>query len=796
MEKIEKVYGKIGLFFYDRPIKTLLVIFLLVVFFAWQTTYLRQDNSNTAFLKTTHELRKIYMNFMDDFNNSNFALLAVKIKGKNGIFHPRHLARLKSLHKDLEKEVPYLQENGVTSIINVRVTETRGDELFVGDFIEKKPTTKKEFENLKKKAISSPLYINSVISANGKIPGIIIEFAGRIIKENRNQEELLADFGSKSITVEKVRYFGAGEAEKAVKKIKEIVNRYETPDFQIAMAGEPMIMDVYNKYTAKDTGKLTVLSSLVIIIFAFICLRRVSGVFLPLIIAQLGLVSVFGAMALLGYPQTLFSAAIPSFMLIIGTMDVIHVLEIFYPEYEKTSSKREALEKAMSHSGLVITLTSLTTAIGLLSLMICLLEVVSEYGIATAIGVILALFYTLTALPATIALLKLKAKPSSQKNKFWKDKILTFFANFSINNSWKIIGIATILFVISLSLISNMKMTHNLLDYMPDKEKTPSDVKFIDQNLGGSVPLEIILDTGEINGVKNPDFLSKMEIFTEIIGEQPLAGKIFSLLYPIKEMNQAMHNNDTDFYRLPDDKNTISQLCLLFEGKSDDLWKMVDPGYQKTRITVNISWVDLVSIQKFKKEVEKTIINVFGDGVDFQITGVMALLSEAVPQALHGMIKSYLWAGMIITILMILLLRNIKLGIVSMAPNFLPIMIVLATMILAKTPMDLTALVIGVIAIGIVVDDSMHFLYNFKKYFNISGDASIAIHKTFLTTGRAIFTTSVVLSMGFLVLITANLQNNIRFGVYTSAIVIIALLADFLLTPAILNVLFKNKKSA
>jgi predicted RND superfamily exporter protein len=248
-----------------------------------------------------------------------------------------------------------------------------------------------------------------------------------------------------------------------------------------------------------------------------------------------------------------------------------------------------------------------------------------------------------------------------------------------------------------------------------------------------------------------------------------------------------LHANDPNYYRIPKDRKTVAQEFLLFENSgSDDLEQIVDSQFSKTRITIKTPWVDSVILNEFRKQMKSEFQSTFSGKADITITGLAALMARTIPAALHSMANSYGIAFLVITVMMILMLGDIRIGLLSMLPNLLPILFIMGIIGLSGIPLDMNTLMIGSIAIGLVVDDTVHFMYNFRRYYNISGDARIAIQETLLGTGRAMLITSLVLSMGFFVLILASLKNFNIFGFFTGMTILFALLADFVLAPALM----------
>ncbi|MBW1813640.1 MAG: MMPL family transporter [Deltaproteobacteria bacterium] len=413
----------------------------------------------------------------------------------------------------------------------------------------------------------------------------------------------------------------------------------------------------------------------------------------------------------------------------------------------------------------------------------------------------IALVYTVTLLPALIAIVPIKIKPEKVDEKKEKrmDTFLLFFVNTSTRFPKHIIAIALMLFIISVFYITQLRFSQNLIDFFPDDMPVKTDLLFVDDKLKGTITAEVVIDTEKENGIHDPEILNRIETFTneaeKIQRPEIYVGKVFSIVDVLKETNKALHDNDPAYYTIPQDKMVVAQELLLFENSgSDDLEKLVDSQFSKTRITIKTPWVDSVIYDKFVKEIEVMAQRTFGNKANTYTSGLSALMGRTIPMALESMAESYIIAFFVITFMMILLLGYVKLGLLSMIPNVIPIVIVMGLIRFVGQPLNLNTLFIGSIAIGLVVDDTIHFMYNFRRYYDVTHNAYEAIKETLLGTGRALLITSLVLSASFLSLILGTLKSTSSFGYYTAITIILALLADFLVAPALM-VLYVGSKN-
>jgi predicted RND superfamily exporter protein len=403
-------------------------------------------------------------------------------------------------------------------------------------------------------------------------------------------------------------------------------------------------------------------------------------------------------------------------------------------------------------------------------------------------------------LPAMLALTPLKSSVAVANGSARMDRILLGIANFSTSHPIKIIVLSLIIFGVFSPAIFQLKFSHNIVEYFPDSMPYRHDIALIDRNLKGTVTLELVLDTGRENGLYDPWILNQIENFcrlTEQIDRSDISvGKVYAITDVLKETHRALNENNPKFYRVPGNRQIIAQEFLLFENSgSDDLERIVDSQFSKTRITIKTPWVDAVICRDFIREIDQKLKSFDFEQATLQVTGLMSLMVRAIIAAIYSMAKSYIIALVVITILMIFLIGDWKLGLLSMIPNLLPIIITMGLMGLSGNPLDLNSIMIGSIALGVVVDDTVHFMYNFQKYYTKSSDPYFAVRETLLGTGRALLITSLVLSTGFFILMLASLNHLIRFGFFTGIAILIALLADFLLVPAMMVLIRRNKKT-
>jgi len=784
-ERMDSGFEKLGRLLFRNPLKALVFVLVIVTILGSQVTKLRMDTSFEALLHESDPIRLEYDAFRDQFGRDELIVVAI---GSENVFAADFLERLQAIHGDLEAEVPYVER--VHSLVNARHTRAEEDVLFVEDLLEDWSEGDSDFSELEKEIRSNPLFLNNLISLDGRFATIIIET--RASTGVRPSEEAGPAAG---------HYLSAEENQEIVEAVNAVADRYRRPGIVIAVGGTPVASHAFFLATIQDAAFTSVLVLLTITMLLALLFRRASGVVLPWFIVLGALACTCGLMGFLGVPLKLTTTILPSFLFAVGVGDSVHLLSMFYSRIEKGSNKEDATAHAMGHSGGPILMTSLTTAAGLLSFSLADLAAIAELGIFTAFGCILAFLLTIFMLPPFLALVPIKPKTgvAKQGGPGVMDRILMSFAEFSSKHPMKILITSILLFVLCMGYMMRLRFSHDTISWLPERMAIKQDSLLIDQILQGSITLEMIVDTKKENGLLEPAILNRIEGVVSDIGrietDDLRVGKILSINDIVKEIHKALNNNDSAYYRIPQDRKKIAQELLLFEmSDSDDLARLVDERFEKARVTIRTPWIDAVVYEEFIREISDRFRDAFKGRAEIHSTGAMALLARTISATMNSMVESYVIAFVVITILMILVVANVRIGLLSMLPNLLPIFLVMGFMAAARIPMDVCSIMIGSVAIGLVVDDTVHFMYNFQRYFQRTGNESEAVRLTLLTAGRAMLITSLILSSAFFVVVFASLKHTARFGYLTGMVILLALLADFVFAPALMILIARGRR--
>ncbi|MCG8537683.1 MAG: MMPL family transporter [Pseudomonadales bacterium] len=774
--KVETGFEKLGLIMGRNPLVWLVGCLLIIGALASQLGQLKQDSSIEGFLPEESDVIQSYIAFKEIFGRDETFVITVESEDP---YTQTFATQLHQLQQQLLDEVPHIAK--VDSLANARHTHGEDDTLYVDELLpETLPTDQAEIEKLRNYALNNENYRNFLISEDGHLIALVVRLNSfHYIKDENGELHR--------------KYLEETDMVEAYEKLVTIVDSYRgVISDEVELTGGMPISLVLSELTRRDFVVLSGLANLIIGIVLFLIFKRVSGVVMPLVIMAFGVTVTMSFMALFGTPIQVSTSILPAFLLSVCVGDSIHLLTIFYRHFDEGDEKIHALSKALGHTGLAMLFTSVTTAAGLLSFASSDLTMVAALGVYGAIGSVVAFMLSVTVLPCLIALLPIKRRRLQTNEHKAMHQFLSWCARFSVRYAKVIVPVGTLLLVASVLIASQIKFSHYPMAWLPQDNPYTIAIKKFEERMGSTVSVEVVLDTGVDRGILNPGFLRAIdEVQQEVVNwdtEEYQIAKAISITNIIKETNRALHDNDEAHYGIPDDPQLISQELFLVEmDEPDDLYNVVDKDYRIVRLTVTSNWFDGVYMEPFLKRLEDRIQEAVGEyNVDITFTGLSPIMGVTFGKMLISTAQSYGLAAISITLMMVLLIGNVKLGLLSMIPSLLPILTVLAAMQLMGIPLDMLTMLIGSIAIGLTVDDNIHFMHGFRRLYLKTGDPAYAIERTLLSTGRAMLITSIVLSLGFLVYIQAQMTTMVSFGIITAVCIVLALLASYLVAPALM----------
>ncbi|MBF0287702.1 MAG: MMPL family transporter [SAR324 cluster bacterium] len=568
---------------------------------------------------------------------------------------------------------------------------------------------------------------------------------------------------------------------------------FEGQGFKFRLMGNPLITEQFLTYTQKDSATTLPLMLLLIFLFLITSFRTFPGVVLPYFVIFGSIFTVVGALGYLGFAVNALNISIMTLMVAVGIGDSIHIIMDFYQLRAKGKSAKDSAKESIQALWIPCFNTSLTTSIGFLAISVSDLKPLREYGYIAAIGVTIAFLVSVTTIPALLSFVKGGAKtPKRLAESGIIAKMTANLTPFTFQYRRPITILGLLLMGASLLVAMQLKVDANFVNYFKEGTDMRNDIMYFDKEFGGGLNLELMLDTGRENGVKDLPFLQRALEFQNYLESLEETGKANSILNYIRKMNQAMHNDDPTTYTIPDDqgeltRGLVAQYLLLYEnsGPEEDLTDLKTSDFRYMRISIRVRNMSTANMKDFIDRVFAYQQQHFSD-LKMEATGNLVLFNNMDTYIQQGLVKSFSLAIGLIIICFFLLLRSVKYGLLSLIPSIFPILFAGGVMYLMGITLDFGSMIVAAVTFGIAVDDTIHMMSRYMKGRREGHERKEAMHLAITESGRAIVFTSIILYCGFTVLVLSSFVPNIYFGLFGGIIILVAAVADLLILPAVL----------
>lgn len=563
---------------------------------------------------------------------------------------------------------------------------------------------------------------------------------------------------------------------------------YVDQGYQLRYSGQPLVNARFEIHTREDSRILNPLMAIIMLVVLFISFRSFSAMVSPWLVIGLGIASVLGLQGWLNYPHSSVDSALVPTLIIIGIGVSVHVLVEFFHLRGKGLDAKTAARELIVVLWRPAFFTALTTAVGFYALSVTKLSVVREFALLGAVGPLLLFVYSMTVLPAVLSFIeRFPAKTSRVMDSGVVSRLIAAVPTFVQRFQKPVLLLGLVLLGFALVVVPAIKVDTNYIRYFKAENPARQDMEYFDEVYKGVMPVEIVLDSGEIEGVKRPEFLQRVDEFQTFLHSHPALGSFNSLVDYLKQINQSLHDDDPNYFILPDSAEAAAQYLFLYQntGPEEDLSDIKDFDNRYIRLTVPVINMPASEMAVVLKDIETELATQYADINGF-ITGGMRNFHEANVYTAQGMYQSFSIALLIISICFALIFRSIKYGVLSMVPSVLPILIVGGTVGLLGIKLDLGTMIVGAMTMGIAVDDAIHVMnrYLLGKQQGLNTDQSI--RRALNESGRAVVFSSIVLVLGFSVLVFADFVPIMYVGLFGASIMFLALIGDLIFLPALL----------
>ncbi len=677
------------------------------------------------------------------------------------VLKQENLEYIRRLTREIQ-ELPWVDR--VVSLANAEDIQTSDETLEVVPLLGPAPITEEQKRALRLRIQENPIYEGLLIS--------------------RDEESALFDITLKSDITDAMR-------SRTIQSIERIFGEPGNGN-KFYLAGAPYGRHELFQCVRRDFSTLLPLGILLLILSMYLSFRNYLCVLLPFIAISLAVVWTIGSMQLMASQLNFLSVLIPTILFIIGTSDCIHILSQYQDCRYGCSTKQEALLETIRLMMPPCFLTTLTTIVGFSSLAISPIVPIAHFGLYSAVGIAFGYVLSITLIPIGFSVGDTRTFSLSKPSTEAFLKVLMKINQMDRTHKSAILILSVLLGALGVYGTTKIHLETDLGRFFGNDFKGYSDVLYIEKRFGGIAPLYAVIDSEEEDGLKDPDLLRAIDRFSDYLREQDGVDKVISASDLIKYMNYRFHDSDPAHRVIPDDRKQIAQL-LLMASMSDDgemLSRFFDDAYSKTSICIRFRHRELHRIDQMNGLIRSYLRSdpYFQASTRSYSTGTTIMFANTMVPIVDGLKQSIFIASIAIFALMILLFRSLRFALISMVPNLVPIVLTLGTMGLLKIPLNIATAPVAAIALGIAIDDTIHFLARFRREFRRERNYERAIENTLHSVGKPILITSIVLAAGFCIFLFSNFQPSQNLGILIGFAVIGAVFADLILLPVLLLV--------
>jgi predicted RND superfamily exporter protein len=764
-----------------RPWLVIAAILILTVVFGNGLGLMKAETDPTRDLGENLPAKVLYDKIDELFPSRE--MLAVGLAGDN-LYSADRIA---ALHRLTERIEDIYEVESVLSPSNARIITADDNLMTVREAADPLPQTAAEAAAFRERLLSQPLYNGTIVSRNGKAMLLIV----------------LIRTGSEEFDV-------AGEL------VALAADPARNEGFRLNVTGRPAANYWSMVTMGRDMSVLTMAALLIVIIFLALAFRSVRGVLIPLGVVICAVIWTLGLMGYIGIPITHSSEILPVLLIAIGVADGIHILRGYYRRAGKGTDRRQVVLETMSDLNRPVVLTSITTSVGFIALDTSGILSLMQLGMFAAFGVLSAMVFSVTFIPALLSLLTLPRLKSGRTDKvrFARlESLLSRYAAFLVGRNKLVLGVIGLIVVLAAFGASIINVEMSSLSFFRPDHPFRMATEAVNQNFAGVSNLIVVVEGEGGDAVKEPDVLYKMDSLERFLLEQPSVGAVQSMTGFIKQMNRVMHDDDPDDYRLPEEleqetgtelvvvkgreierevqfevpgRDLVSQYLALYEmsGKPEDFANLVTYDYSTARINVFLNTDKASVLTDLSNRVRAFIKDNFG-GLKAELTGMAELTRAVNDLVVHGQVWSILASLSGVFVVSSLVFRSPVLGMFATLPLFFCLFLNFGVMGLSRISLNVMTMVTASIAIGVGIDYAIHFVHRYQKERLAGLDYGDAVVATVKSSGLAILLNAVTVAGGFSALLFSEIIGVAQMGFLIALTMITSAFAAVTILPSI-----------
>ncbi|MEM0927711.1 MAG: MMPL family transporter [Pseudomonadota bacterium] len=748
-------------FVLSQRILVILATVVAVFALATQAKHLTFENNYRVFFSDENPELQAFENLQATYTQTDNVFFYIKPKDGRDVFEPETMSAVADITEE-SWQLPHSIR--VDSVTNFQYTYAEEDDLIVEDLIyDPASLSPDDYAKKREIALAEPILSRQLVTEDAGATAINVTLQ---FPQLSNDE------------VPNVAY--------AARDIRDRMEE-KYPDLSFAISGGGLLNMAFMESGLADNTTLVPLMFLVVVLLSFVTVRSFSATISLFLVIVLSVLVTVGAAGVMRVPLTPISLSSLIVVLTLAVADGIHILLTFRQNMQKGMPKREALVDAIRVNFLAVGITSLTTIVGFMALNFSDSPPFWHLGNMSAIGIFAAWALSVTFFPAMLSLLP--AKAAQREDYVDRHTVMDRFADVILprRNIFALLALSGVVALVA--MIPRMELNDQWTKYFGERIEFRRDTDVIARDFG-LFTVDFSVEAGEPSGIYEPEYLQRLDAFAEWLETQPNVAHVYSMSDIMKRLNKNLNADDPSFYRLPDDRELSAQYLLLYELSLPyglDLNDRINIDKSATRLTVTMEDGPTQETKDLLIAATAYLEENFPENLRPTPTSTQVMFTFITDRNVQQMIQGTVIAILAISAIMIFTFRSVKLGILSLVPNTLPIATAFGAWALLVGEIGFSVSVVAAISLGIVVDDTVHLITKYVRARREQGlSAEDAIRYSFNTVGLAIIVNTIILSIGFSVLMFSTFKVTVDMGLLTSLSIVFALILDFLLLPALL----------
>ncbi len=717
-------------------------------------------NNYRVFFSDSNPELNAFLDFQNTYTKNDNVYYVIKPADGN-VFSPETLSAIERITEE-SWQIPFALR--VDSVTNFQHTYAIEDDLIVEDLVSNIDRRDAAyFEERRAIALEEPLLSNLLVNGDASVTAVNV-----VLQYPELTEE---------------------EVPATVAEARAIRDRVQAdyPGMEIQLTGLSMLNNAFAETGVNDGMKLMPIMFVVIFVMSWLIVRSLAATVSTILVIALSSTVAMGVAGVAKLGLTPISMSAPIVILTLAVADSIHILMSLRTLMREGMEKQAAIVEAVRINFLPVGITSLTTIVGFLALNFSDSPPFWHLGNLTAVGILAAWFYSITLLPAMLSLLPFSVKQASDAT--WSQRMMSSLAEFVIEKHRSLLFVVGSATLVLIAFIPQNEFSDQWVEYFDESVEFRRDSDLAMQHFG-IFPIEFSIPAREPGGISEPEYLENLEKLANWFREQPDITHVYSVADIMKRLNKNMHADDESYYRIPDDRELSAQYLLLYELSLPyglDLNDRINIDKSATRITATLGKTSTARTREFLDEAEQFIDDNLPAYMDSEPTAAAVMFAYITERNLRNMFIGTAIAIGAIAVIMMFALQSFRLGTLSLIPNGMPILATYGAWALLVGEVGFSVSVVASISLGIIVDDTVHFL---SKYVRARDERALSIEDSiryaFNNVGLAIVVNTIILSVGFMVLMQSVFKPNFDMGLMTILAIVFALILDFLLLPALL----------